>query len=78
MQTYNPLPKLKRQSDAILRKARKDFCGGLAYGLDLPTWQSVSPLSCAAWLAKRAEIAREFSALRSAGLHENQIGFNKR
>jgi hypothetical protein len=51
MQTYNPLPKLKRQSDAILRKARKDFCGGLAYGLDLPTWQSVSPLSCAAWLA---------------------------
>lgn len=72
MKTVNPLPQLYRQRDDIVRRARKQFAGGLSYGLDCPTWANVDPVGYAEWCGKSHLIAKETRILFTTGLHPSQ------
>lgn len=67
-QPHSYLFSLIKQADRIYLNARKEFSGGLSFGLDAPTWCAVDPVSFAEWSAKRILIRKEIISLRSAGL----------
>ena len=66
---HRNLFRLRREVDAIHRSTRSELAGGLAYGLDAPTFAAALPEHYRAWVRARRQLAQEAIALRSAGLY---------